>query len=162
MFSWFWLQIISIPLGTMTLPSFRFTIQTLFVLKQMYTLKTSDGRFSVWISLSIWIPGFLICLLVFKTWNMPLLCQSFKSITLKNFANDFPQKLCKLPIHVCCLFFLDCVRQVDGGTKCRHWTICQKDLCALAATPIVKWCNLETHSCSCHQYSTRFWTAKSP
>lgn len=84
MFSWFWLQIISIPLGTMTLPSFRFTIQTLFVLKQMYTLKTSDGRFSVWISLSTWIPGILICLQVFKTWKMPQLCQSFKFITLKN------------------------------------------------------------------------------
>ena len=104
MFSWFWLQIISIPLGTMTLPSFRFTIQTLFVLKQMYTLKTSDGRFSVWISLSIWIPGILICLQVFKNVKKCLNYVKASNLSLWKFCQRFPAKImqitnsCVLPL----------------------------------------------------------------
>ena len=143
----------------MTLPSFRFIIQTLFVLKQMYTLKTSDGRFPIWTSLSTWIPGILMSLQVFKPWLMPQTMSKFKFITLKNLPT-ISRKYYANYLIMCCLFFLDCDRQIDGGTKCRHCIICQRIWCALAATSIVQWVNLETNSCSCNQYSTRFRTAK--
>ena len=43
------------------------------------------------------------------------------TISRKNYANYLS--------HVCCLFFPDCVRQIDGGSKSRHWLICHR-MCA--------------------------------
>ena len=76
------------------------------------------------------ISWHLVCLQAFTMWIIAQIVLRFQILHFKNFANDFPQKLCKLPIScVLSSLFLDCVRQVDGGSKSRHWLICHR-MCA--------------------------------
>ena len=72
---------------------------------------------------SCYVCKHLKCKLLLK------LCQDFKFFTSKILPTISRKNYANYLSHVCCLLFLDCVRQVDGGSKSRHWLICHR-MCA--------------------------------